>query len=380
MQKSPIVLIACLIVAITITSYGADSKDLPSEEKTIMDSADHWRLGFYDQVRRFEVAEKQFKNMLGNQAPQKFMSGLQHSLDKVPLNKYAFKGRYDNAVKLSAARNEYESFQLAAIPYMGKELNEVTLKAAELKQIDGNAVIGASNIIIYRVGRVKMINSICPKSMSDQLWPDPLLPNEPQSAKKIDLALFWVEIKVPKNAVPGNYDGELLLTGDGETIPIKVDLHVYNFGLPDRVPFPVAVWTKKQANEDMDSYRKVFASFLEHGIDPLNAGKDTWKSGSSDFSEFDKTVAFCLERGQQVFEISGVSRPLYEHLLENKWLDKAILYTSADEADENTYETKNIPFYQKMKELYPNLRIFAATEYHGNIDKGCDIWLNRIFF
>ncbi|MDD5697645.1 MAG: DUF4091 domain-containing protein [Victivallaceae bacterium] len=201
----------------------------------------------------------------------------------------------------------------------------------------------------------------------------------------MDLALFWVEIKVPKEALSGDYTGELQLTADGETVPVRLKLHVYNFTLPGRVPFPVAVWTKNPVKGNMEIYRQVFAEFLQHGIDPLNAGKDTWKLNSNDFGEFDKTVSFCLEHGQQVFEISRVSdknkeklKPLYEHLKEKKWLDQAIVYTNKDEADKNTYETKNIPFYREMKKLYPELRIFAATEYHPNLDQGCDIWLNDL--
>lgn len=374
----------CCLMVLAAPCFGIDSKDLPEAEKAIINSADHWRLGFYDQVRRFEKAEKDFKAILGNAAPSNFMVGVQNSLDKIPLNKYAFKGKYANTVKISAARNEYEAFQIAVIPYMGKELQDVTLKAGELKQAGGNAVIGTSSINIYSVGRVKILNSICPAAMSEQLWPDPLLPNNSQSAKKMDLALFWIEIKVPKDALPGDYSGDLKLAADNESVAVKVNLHVYNFTLPDRVPFPVAVWTKNPMKGDMDAYREVFAEFLKHGIDPLNAGKDTWKTGKSDFSEFDKTVSFCLARGQRVFEIArapkdiSAIKPIYEHLTEKNWLDKAIIYTNKDEADEKAYETMNIPFYQEMKKLYPGLKIFAATEYHKDIDKGTDIWLNDL--
>ncbi|MDD5728370.1 MAG: hypothetical protein PHV59_07405 [Victivallales bacterium] len=74
--------------------FSADKNKLPAAEKTIMDTADHWRLGFYDQVRRFEAAEKKFKAALGTQAPENFMVGIQNSLTKVPANKYWFKGNY----------------------------------------------------------------------------------------------------------------------------------------------------------------------------------------------------------------------------------------------------------------------------------------------
>lgn len=379
-------IIAIWIYALLVNCiFCADKSKLPNAEQAIMNSGDHWRLGFYDQVRRFETAETEFKKKLGASAPKNFMVGIQNSLEKIPINKYWFKGEYTNETKLSGARNEYESFQLAVIPYMGKELKSITVKANSLNQSNGKGVINKENVNIYRVGRVKIINSICPAAMSDQQWPDPLLPNQAQKAQKMDLALFWIEIKIPKTASPGDYTGELQLSADGESVPVKINLHVYNFTLPDRVPFPVAVWTKNPEKGDMEIYRRVLAEFLKHGVDPLNAGKDTWKLDSRDFNEIDKTIAFCLERGQQVFEIPRVSgknkkklKPLYDHLKEKQWLDKAVVYTDKDEADAITYETKNIPFYRDMKKLYPDLRIFAATEYHPEIDKGCDIWLNDL--
>lgn len=380
MKKIPF---ALFFLSLANALMAVDKASLPPAEKEIANSADHWRLGFYDQVRRFESAEKKFKESLGKDAPADFMVGIQNSLDKVPLNKYAFKGNYTNAVKLSAAKNECESFQVAAIPYMGKELEKVTLSAGELKGKDG--IIDPSCITIYREGRVKALDSVCPGAMSDQLWPDPLLENGAMSAKKTDLALFWVEIKVPKDAASGDYSGDLVLTADNEKIHVNINLHVRNFSLPDRVPFPLCVWTKNPKKGDMDFYREIFAEFLKHGIDPLNAGKDTWKPGDKDFTEFDKTVSFCLDRGQLIFELPLITeknidklKPLYEHLKEKNWLDKAIIYTNCDESDEETFNKKNIPFYEEMKKRYPDLRIFAATEYHDGIDKACDIWLNDL--
>ena len=215
-------IIGTVVVLFGGICLGADPKkeDLPDAEKAIMDTWDHWHLGFYDQVRRFQTAERKFKSKLGAKAPTKFMVGLQNSLDKTPLNKYWFKGRYDNTVKLAAARNEYESFQVAAIPYMGKELETVALEAADLKQSGGSATIKSACVNIYRVGRVKMINSLHPYAMSDQMWPDPLIANGQQAAKKMDLALFWVEINIPKDTAPGDYSGELQLSGDGEKVPV----------------------------------------------------------------------------------------------------------------------------------------------------------------
>jgi len=373
------VLAVCFITLMGFACQGEIKKaDLPEAEKKIMHTVDHWRLGFYDQVQRFEKVEKSFKELLGAKAPKNFMTGIQISLIKVPLNKYWFKGKYTNKVNFSAAKNEYESFQVAAIPFMGKELKKVELLADSLNEVNGKALIPVDAVKIYRVGRIKTLNPYYPNAMSESLWPDPLETNIPQSALKTDLALFWVQIKIPKNTKSGNYVGELQLTGDGEKISIEITLHVYNFTLPDRVPFPIAVWTRNPKKNDMDYYRKIFAEFLKHGVDPLNAG-EAYKTDHFDFKEFDKTIKFCLDRHQQVFEINKTNlETLYNHLKEKGWLNKALIYTNYDESTSQQFKAKNIPYYEKTKKLYPGLRIFAATEYHADIDKGCDIWLNDL--
>lgn len=172
--------------------------------------------------------------------------------------------------------------------------------------------------------------------------------------------------------------GKLQLSGDDEKVPVEINLHVYNFTLPERVPFPIAVWTRNPKKGDMDYYRKIFAKFLKHGIDPITAGK-ACKIAGTDFKEFDKTIKFCLERNQQVFEVNKSNlKSLYEHLKEKDWLSKALVYTNQDEPTVQQFKNKNIPYYEKMKRLYPGLRVFAATEYHADLDKGCDIWLNDL--
>ena len=373
------ILIACFI---TLTGLACRSEikksDLPEYEKRIMNTVDHWRLGFFDQVQRFEKAEKSFKKLLGPNAPKSFMTGIQTSLVKTPLNKYWFKGKYTNKVKLSAAKNEYESFQLAVIPFMGKKLKKVALSSGSLKEVAGKTLIPADAIKIYHVGRIKTVEPYYPNRMFDNLWPDPLEPNTPQAASKTDIALFWIQVKVPKNISSGNYAGKLQLVGDGEKLSIEINLHVYNFTLPDRVPFPVAVWTRNPKKADMDYYRKIFAEFLKHGIDPISVG-ELYKAGSPGFKEFDKNIKFCLKHKQQVFEINKPRHGiLYKHLKENGWLEKAIVYTNQDEPDPEQFKTRNIPYYEKMKKLYPGLRIFMASEYQDKLDKGCDIWLNDL--
>ena len=114
-----------------------------------------WRArAFSDQLRRFLAAREAFRKALGAQAPRDFIVGTQHSLDKVPRNKYWFKGDYGVSVSMDAARNECESVQIAVLPDIGQRLTGATLSAGDLRSEQGG-VISAAHFTIYRVGYVE---------------------------------------------------------------------------------------------------------------------------------------------------------------------------------------------------------------------------------
>ncbi len=134
------------------------------------------------------------------------MLGTQHGLEKIPKNKYWFKGNYGNRVHLSAARNEVESFQVAVLPAISKKLGRVTLTSGPLQQEKGPGVIPAAAFTIYRVGYVETVPPQYPVPYVGP-WPDVLLPNGPLEIAGTDLGLFWVDVKVPRDAAPGPITG-----------------------------------------------------------------------------------------------------------------------------------------------------------------------------
>ena len=360
---------------------------LPAEEQAMQDTVDHWGHPFSDQLRRFLAGGSSFRGQLGDKAPQDFIVGIQHGLEKVPGNKYWFKGRYGTSVSLEAARNESESFQVAVLPEIGKRLSGVVLTPQELRRAEGAGVIPAAMIRVYRVGYVETIPAGYP-SLYTGPWPDILLPNAPMEIGGTDLGLFWVDVKVPPDAAPGAYSGTLRLEAGGQSVPIDVSLHVHEFALPDRVPFPIAVWTSPvwPSGEKMSpaEYRTLAAEFLAHGVDPVSIGKAFVSLDEGDFRELDENLAFCFERGLQLFEIPTPRddpekiRPLVEHLRKKGWIDRAIVYSNQDEPDAAQFTARNIPFCRKMRSLYPDLRIYLASEYHPDIDQGCDIWMTDL--
>ena len=362
-------------------------KQVPAAEQSLKDQADHWGLPFSEQLRRFVAARDEWRRSLGPQAPHGFIVGTVHSLEKVPRNKYWFKGRYGTSMSLEAARNEYESFQVAVLPDVGRTCRRVTLTAEDLQLDGGQATIPRGQVTIYRVGYVQTNRARYP-SLYTGPWPDPLLPNGALEITGSDLGLFWVEVHVPRNAAPGRYHGRLRLDVDGISTSIQVSLLVHAFALPDRVPWPITVWTIPQwpSGERMmpADYRLLLGELLAHGIDPLSVGKDFVDLRSDDFRTLDENLEFCLARGQQMFEIPNGGdkpaqlKPLVQHLRKKGWLSKAVVYSNQDEPSESQLESHNIPFHRQIRSLYPDLRVFLASQYFPRIDEACDIWVTDV--
>ena len=101
------------------------------------------------------------------------------------------------------------------LPDVGKRLDRVSLAPHDLRRVDGAGVLSAGTIRVYRVGYVRTVPARYPVLYTG-LWPDRLMPNEPVAVAGTDLGLFWVEIKVPRDAAPGDYRGEMSLELDGQ--------------------------------------------------------------------------------------------------------------------------------------------------------------------
>jgi len=128
-----------------------------------------------------------------------------------------------------------------------------------------------------------------------------------------------------------------------------------------------------------EEYRLLLGEFLEHGVDPVSVGRDFFSLEKNDFRILDKNLEFCFARGLQLFDIPNAGgkpeklRPLVEHLRKKGWIEKALVYSNQDEPTPTQFVAKNIPFYKKLKSLFPDLRVYLASEYHPNIDNGCDV-------
>lgn len=145
-----------------------------------------------------------------------------------------------DGAKLSAARNEFEAFQVV-VRSDGGPTQGVSVRLS--KPLKGPSTIPDNNVTLYRVGYYD-VGQPSNSEGAAGLWPDPLIPDvdtyvgEKRNAFPFDVAdgetgAVWVDVLVPQDATPGDYLGELEVSAAGTVLGVvPIELHVGSFVLP----------------------------------------------------------------------------------------------------------------------------------------------------
>jgi len=170
------------------------------------------------------------------------------SLHRVGMSEAAGSG---TTVSLSAARGEYESFQIVANG-SSSGLRNVNVTISDLQGPEGQ-VIPRANFTLYRE-KYMFLNSSSPnwkgpnQPLAPGWYPDALIPftdpetNKPLSGAKLTAVPFdvktgnnqpiWVDLRVPRSAAAGKYSGTYTLTSNEGSFTGSISLKVWNFTLP----------------------------------------------------------------------------------------------------------------------------------------------------
>lgn len=147
-------------------------------------------------------------------------------------------------ITIRAARNEYESFQIAVA---GPQV----ITNAKASKLSGPGNIGTQHIKIFREGLIK-IKQVSNYDGAKGWWPDALVPqkdvyaHETRNAFPLTIPpgenrVLWIDVFVPPQAQAGKYQGEILLYGPGgEQTRVGYTLKVWDFTLPSTASLPTA--------------------------------------------------------------------------------------------------------------------------------------------
>jgi Domain of unknown function (DUF4091) len=154
-------------------------------------------------------------------------------------------------VMISAARGEYESFQIITSG-AAKGIGNVNVTVSDLQGPNGQA-IPKTNFTLYRE-KYMHVSASSPnwkganQPMGPGWYPDALIPfTDPDTGKPITGAHIeavpfevkagnnqpiWVDLLVPRSAEPGKYTGTYTVTSDQGSFTGPISLKVWNFTLP----------------------------------------------------------------------------------------------------------------------------------------------------
>ncbi|MBQ9529402.1 MAG: DUF4091 domain-containing protein [Bacteroidales bacterium] len=203
--------------------------------------------------------------------------------------------RRGGTIKMSTARNEYESFILVVNPKQGLKDLKVTLS-------------GLPEGIEATIRKTEYVNLFY---NSDYFgfpgwWPDPLpLYESPADAPAGENTSFWVTLKTPKGFGAKAYSGRVTLSdASGWKVSAPVSVKVRNFELPDRPSCNAdfGLWfnqviqyenlnTAEQQHEAFDNYIKAFSDYKLQTRNPFylnpiryNVTPPEWTGGFYDSS------------------------------------------------------------------------------------------------
>ena len=165
-------------------------------------------------------------------------------------------------LRIACARNEYEPAQLAIMA--AEDIADVTLELSELESQD-HTRLPADSLSWHVVGFIPLTKNT-PDTVLEELIrrapfdvPDPLREETSLSLKAGQTQPIWITARVPKNARPGLYRGQVTVKTSNGQAELPLELQVFSFALPDERHLFVTHWF------DFDRIAKT------HGAKPLSA-------------------------------------------------------------------------------------------------------------
>jgi Domain of unknown function (DUF4091) len=193
-----------------------------------------------------------------------------------------------SSVHLYAARGEYESFQIAVTAKNGPT-GSVSIAASDLRSADDT--IERSNLTMYREHFVEVKKGSpdfggTNRPLGPGFYADALIPlkdggmatGHPRFSATANVdpqhrGVFWIDVFVPRQAQPGEYHGEVTVSGQSDKATIPISLTVWRQTFPLRPSLKSSFGIDRKRNHD----RRTAELLLAHRLMPflIDPGQST---------------------------------------------------------------------------------------------------------
>lgn len=164
-------------------------------------------------------------------------------------------------ISVSAARDEYEPFQLIISGLAEDTLRYENISFTDLKNVNGEGTIKSANFKTHLVG---YIHDDDPGRI---LYPDVLFDqDEWKTIRKGENYNLWIVLYVPKDTPAGDYTGSVTLKVDGNSHTLPISVHVWDFTLPHHTNIWTQLWSIKTSDVakwyDLDPWSKDYENMF----------------------------------------------------------------------------------------------------------------------
>lgn len=309
-----------------------------------------------------------------------YVIGTETSLTKILRDRW-FDGEVGQPVRISAARNEFESAQVVVLAY-AQTIEGAEVTASMLTGPNGAQLSAELNLVEY-------VQTRKPKYDVDYVgwWPDPLMPMKPFDVPKGSLQPIWVTVHPSEQTPAGIYEGTITVrpkNAPESSIPIEV--RVWDFTLPVTPHLKTAfalfeheigAWYGGTTEEIKRNY---YAFMLDHRLSVMNLYSKQPIPRRED-------MRFCFDRGQNFMTLAythnkdqegrdELARMIREHraFTEPKgWWDKACIYGFDEIKPDKYHELRDM--YGWIGREFPGLPRMCTVAPTEELMDSIDIWV-----
>jgi len=342
----------------------------------------------------------------------------------------------ETTVRIEAARGEIENAQI--VLRSEEAVAGIRVEVGDLAD-DAGDLLPVSCLEVGRIGFVPIEANTVDTPPEELIAtapceiPDPIFPAESVDLEPGRAQPLWLTLRVPRDAAPGVYRGEVRIASAGHEAVVPVEATIWSFEVPrDRHLFYTNWCSPDQfaQKHGVEMWSEGFWSVLETYLDMMAEHRQNvlWVSPATiaifeepdgsyafDFSRFDRWVGTCEKHGVadriEISQIGGFGEggwagseivlyprsvtvrttgetrsvpaeqilppflsALQEHLRERGWLGKTLLHIADEPSENNTASWSAKAAF--THEAAPEIRIIDAIE--GPVFEDLDVWVPKL--